>query len=65
MTYDTIISEYSDVFDGGLGFLPGDYHIAIDDTVTPIQHHPRKVAVALKVDLKNKLQELEEKGVID
>lgn len=58
-----IVAEYPDVFTG-LGCLPGEYHIEIDSSVKPVQHQPRKVAVALKPELHKKINELEQKGVL-
>ena len=58
-----IMTEYADVFTG-LGYLPGEYHMEIDDTVKPVQHQPRRVAVALKPELQKKIDELERKGVL-
>ena len=54
-----IMTEYA-----GLGCLPGEYHMEIDDTVKPVQHQPRRVAVALKPELQKKIDELERKGVL-
>jgi len=61
---DDVVSAYNDVFEG-LGSLPGEYHIAIDKTVTPVKNQARKVAVAIKPELKAKLQDLEEKHFAD
>lgn len=55
--------EYADVFEG-LGCLPGEYHIEIDSTVPAVQHAPRRAPVALKAKLKEKITELENKGII-
>ena len=58
-----IMTEYGDVFTG-LGCLLGEYHMEIDNTVKPVQHQPRRVAVALKPELQKKIDELERKGVL-
>ena len=58
-----IMTEYAYVFTA-LGCLPGEYHMEIDDTVKPVQHQPRRVAVALKPELQKKIDELERKGVL-
>ena len=52
------------MFFKGLGCLPGEYHIETDTTVPPVQHSPRRAPVALKEKLKQKLRELESKGII-
>ena len=56
-TIENIFESFPDVFEG-LGRLPGKYHIEIDPEVRPVQHGPRNVPVALKADLKKKLEEL-------
>ncbi|XP_072035931.1 uncharacterized protein [Amphiura filiformis] len=63
MTVENTVESYKDVFEG-LGSLPGEYHIAIDKTVPPTKNQPRKVAVAIKPELKSKLQDLEERQII-
>ena len=32
-----ILSEFSDLF-SGIGTMPGEYHIAVDDSVQPVVH---------------------------
>ena len=44
-----LLEEYKNVF-GGLGDLPGEYHIVTDDIVPPGVHPPRRVPVALRPD---------------
>jgi len=60
---EALIQDYSDVFDG-LGCLPGEYHIEVDPSVSPVQHVPRQAPVALKAKLKEKLQDLETREII-
>ena len=50
-----IIDQYRDVFEG-LGCLEKEYHIEMDPAVSPSQQAPRRVPVALKEQLKEKLQ---------
>ena len=49
-----LLEEYKDVF-GGLGDLPAKYHIVTVDTVPPVVHPPRCVAVALRNQANKKL----------
>jgi len=58
-----LIKQYPDVFQG-FGCLDGDYHIELDPSVSPVQHVPRRVPVALKQQLKEKLDSLAVQGVI-
>ena len=44
--------------------MGGEYHIELDDKVEPVIHPPRRVSYSLLEKLKLKLQELEEKDVI-
>ena len=60
---DTLLADYKDVFEG-LGCLTGNYHIEIDHSVPPVQHAPRRTPVALKKRLKQKIDEMEQKGII-
>ena len=60
---DAMLEEYTDVF-SGLGCLPGEYDIVVDNSVKPVQNRPRKVAYALKDDLQKKITALEDQKVI-
>ena len=55
--------ECDDVFEG-LGALPGNYKIVVDETVPPVVHAPRRVPVALRPRIKTKLDELVDRKVI-
>lgn len=58
-----ILEEYKDVFEG-LGDLPGEHHIVTDDTVPPVVHPPRRVPVALRNQIKEKLDEMVTSGIL-
>ena len=58
-----LLDEYADVFEG-LGEMPGQYHIELDESVSPVIHAPRKVPIALQPRLKSALDDMEQKGVI-
>ncbi|XP_041461547.1 uncharacterized protein K02A2.6-like [Lytechinus variegatus] len=60
---DSIIDDYADVFEG-LGCLPGDYDMEIDPFIPSVKNLARKVAVPLKGELKQKLDELEQRGIL-
>ena len=57
VTSTKLIEEYDDVF-RGLGCLGDEYHIDLDKSIPPVQHVPRRVPVAMKELLKQKLAEL-------
>ena len=52
--YETLLTEFSDVFKG-LGNLPGEHKIVIDEYVTPVAHACRKVPFKLHDKLKEEL----------
>ena len=56
--------KFPNVFSEGLGQLDGQYTIRLDETVPPVQHAPRRIAVALRPQLKDTLDALEAQGVI-
>ena len=59
-----IFKSYVDVFDGGLGRLPGKAHLQVDPTVTPVIAPLRRTAVSLKPKLKQELERLQKMEVI-
>ena len=58
-----IVQHYGEVFTG-LGEMPGEYEIRIDESVHPVQHRPRRTPVMLKEDVIKKIKELEAAGVV-
>ncbi len=62
LTEEDILKSYRDVFEG-LGDL-GEYIIEVDPSVKPRQDPPRTVPVALKKELKAKLDDMERQGTI-
>ena len=62
LSKEELMSKFHDVFNG-LGHI-GDAKIVVDQSVTPVQHSPRRVPVALRKDVERKILELEEKGII-
>jgi hypothetical protein len=63
MSKEYILQEYQDVFTG-LGCLEGEYHIDIDPSITPVQHTPRRVPVALRKSLQEKIDSMVEHHII-
>ena len=63
LTKTKVLSDYKDVFTG-LGKLPGTYHIITDKTVKPVQNNPRRVPIPVQKELKKKIDDLEEMGVL-
>ena len=57
-----LLEGYKDVFEG-LGDLPGEYHIVTDECSTGV-HPPRRVPVALRNQIKEKLDEIVASGIL-
>ena len=62
LSREDLLSKYHEVF-SGLGHII-DAKIVVDKTVTPVQHSPKCVPLASQKDVKKKILELEEKGII-
>jgi transposase InsO family protein len=62
LSREEILSTYKDVFEG-LGHI-GDASFVVDPECTPVQHCPRRVPVTLHKEVKEKIADLEEKGII-
>ena len=58
-----MIHDYKDVF-SGLGKLQGTYHIETDPSVKPVQKYPRRVPIPVQEELKDKIDELEQKRIL-
>ena len=58
-----IFKEYKDVFEG-LSCLPGEYHLEVDPSISPVKHTVRRVAIPLKSELKKHIEELEKMQVL-
>ncbi len=58
MGKEQILREYSDVFKG-LGSLPGEYHIEVDQKQTLVMHAPRKIPIAIRDLVRKELEKME------
>ena len=54
---EQLVKKYPRVFNEGVGKLEGEYHIRLDLAITPVQHTPRRVPVALRDRLKQTLHD--------
>jgi hypothetical protein len=63
LSKEKVMKEFADVFEG-TGKLQGKYHLELDENATPIVHPPRKVPVAIKERLRNKLERLTKMDII-
>ena len=53
-----ILNECSDLFQG-LGCIPGEHTIKVDQSIPAVVHPPRKVPVSLKDKIKDELDRME------
>ena len=58
MTQGTILTEYTDVFEGDVGTLPGTVHLTLDESVLPEAVTKSRVAISLKRKVKRKLDKM-------
>lgn len=63
LTREAILKEYKDVFEG-LGHIRICSSFVVNPDHTPVQHAPRRVAVTLQKEVKEKITEMEKKGII-
>ena len=62
LTAQSILQDYQDGFKG-LGHI-GISSFVVDPSATPVQHTSRRIPIALKKEVKAKLQDLERRGII-
>ena len=60
---EDLIKAYPDRFEG-IGRFPGTYHIALQDDAIPVVHSPRKCPIAMRPLVDEKLQDMQDKGII-
>ena len=53
-----MVKNFPAVFSNGIGKLNGEYHIRLSAEVTPVQHAPRRVPMAIRDKLKRTLDEM-------
>ena len=63
LSKEELLGKYHEIFTG-LGHI-GDAKIVVDPSFKPVRHFPCRVPVALQKEVKNKILELEEKGIIN
>ena len=64
LTKQELLAKFPKVFGEGIGQLDGTYRIRLDETVPPVQHAPRRIAVALRPKLREALDDLVAQDVI-
>ena len=61
---DQLIKSFPRVFADGRGALVGEYHMVLDESARPVQHHPRRVPVVIRERLRETLEDLEKREII-
>ena len=61
---DQLIKSFPRVFADGRGALVGEYHMVLDESARPVQHHPRRVPVVICECLRETLEDLEKREII-
>ena len=64
LSKEDLFLKFPSVFADTTGEMDGEYHIKLDETVMPVQHAPRKIPVAIREKVREKLEELEKEGII-
>ena len=64
MSKESLMKQFPEVFAEDVGQLEGEYHIKVDPSVSPVQHPPRRVPVAVREQLKSELERLTERDII-
>ena len=64
LTKEKLCNQFPEVFSEGVGKLDGKYHIKINSEVSPIQHAPWRVPVALRARLKEELDRMTEQEIV-
>ena len=59
-----IIQHFPKVFAETTGQLAGEYHIQLASGCKPVQHVPRRVPVAIREKVRQKLNDLEAQGIL-
>ena len=65
LTMDTILANYSDVFDGGIGKLQGPLHLYTRDDIPPHKTAPREIPLSVKSNFIAEVKDLQEQGILE
>ena len=65
LTMDTILSNYSGVFDDGIGKLEGPLHLYTRDAIPPQKTAHREIPLSLNSNLIAEVKELQEQGILE
>ena len=60
-----LVDQYTDVLGDEIGCVPGEYDIQLDSSVKPVVHAPRSIPAPIRVQVKEELDLLERKEIIE
>lgn len=60
-----LLNTFKDTFSDGLGTLPGEVHLEVDKTISPVISATRRIPVSMRAKLKEELAHMTETGVIE
>ena len=64
LSADQLVKKFHRVFSDGVGKLPEEYHMTLDEMVKPVQHPPRRVSVAIRERLRETLDDFERRQIV-
>ena len=64
LTKEHLCNQFPEVFSEGVGKLEGKYHMKINSEMSPVQHAPQRVPVAVRARLKEELDRMTEQEII-
>ena len=62
---DTILANYSDIFDDSIGKLEGPLHLFTRDDVPPHKTAPREILLSVKNNFIAEVKDLQEQGILE
>ena len=62
---EALLKKYPAVFGDKTGEMAAKYQVRVDESATPVQDPPRRVPVALREKVKQKLEELSQQEIIE
>ena len=65
LSIEQLKQSYKSVFSGEVGKLDGQYHIKVNKLIQPVKHAQRPIAVALRERVKETLNEMSNKDIIE
>ena len=65
LSIEQLKQSYKSVFSGEVGKRDGQYHIKVNKLIQPVKHAQRPIAVALRERLRETMNEMSDKDIIE